>query len=188
MKFKFLALTLIFSYLTIFLVGCASMLQRQPKKIKNPVAVLTTNKGKIVIELYPESAPKTVANFKKLINEKFYDGLTFHRYVKGFVIQGGDPKGNGTGGPGYTIPDEFNNPKQHPHLKGTVAMARTNAPNSAGSQFYICLNDLPQLKGKYTTFGQVIKGMDVVMSLRKGDVIKKARLEEKSKYVKNEGK
>lgn len=181
-----LLLTLIFSYSAIFLIGCASMFQpKEPKEINNPVAVLKTNKGKIVIELYPESAPKTVANFKKLISEKFYDGLTFHRYVEGFVIQGGDPKGDGTGGPGYTIPDEFDNPKQRPHIKGAVAMARTQAPNSAGSQFYICLDKQPQLDGKYTTFGKVIEGMDAVMRLRKGDVIRTARLEERSKYVKD---
>lgn len=187
MKLKFFALTLIFSYSMIFLIGCASMFQtKSPEAFKNPVAVLQTNKGKIVMELYPESAPKTVENFKKLISEKFYDGLTFHRYVKDFVIQGGDPKGDGSGGPGYTIPDEFDNPQQHPHLKGTVAMARPNKPDSAGSQFYICLDKLPQLDGKYTTFGKVIKGMDAVMRLRKGDVIEKARLEERSKYVKDE--
>lgn len=189
MRRQLLVLTskLLVLLLTIFLIGCASMFQpKPPEAFKDPVAVLKTNKGKIVIELYPESAPKTVENFKKLISEKFYDGLTFHRYVEDFVIQGGDPKGDGTGGPGYTIPDEFNNPKQHPHLKGTVAMARTEEPNSAGSQFYICLDKQPHLDGKYTTFGRVIEGMDVVMRLRKGDIIRKARLEERSKYVKDE--
>lgn len=180
-----LVFTIVLSYSIVFLTGCAMFKPKSPEAFKEPVAVLRTNKGKIVIELYPESAPKTVANFEKLISEGFYDGLTFHRYVEDFVIQGGDPKGDGTGGPGYTIPDEFDNPNQRPHLKGTVAMAKTNAPDSAGSQFYICLDAQPQLDGKYTTFGRVIRGMDVVMSLRKGDVIKKAKLEEKSKYVKD---
>lgn len=186
MKHKFLASTLTFSYLSIFLIGCASMFEpKPPEAFKDPVVVLKTNKGKIVIELYPESAPKTVENFIKLISEKFYDDLTFHRYVEEFVIQGGDPKGDGSGGPGYTIQDEFDNPKQRPHLKGTVAMAKTQAPDSAGSQFYICLADLPHLDKGYTTFGKVIEGIDAVMRLRQGDVIKTARLEERSKYVKD---
>jgi cyclophilin family peptidyl-prolyl cis-trans isomerase len=145
------------------------------------VAVLDTTKGQIVIELYPDSAPETVANFKKLIRKKFYDGLTFHRYVEGFVIQGGDPVGDGTGGPGYTIKDEFN---QRKHVAGTVAMAKTDAPNSAGSQFYICLAPSPYLDGNYTVFGQVIQGMDNVFKLRQGDKMTKVTLEDKSKYVK----
>ena len=100
-------------------------------------AVITMEKGgDIVIEFYPADAPKTVDNFVKLAKKGFYDGVTFHRREEGFVIQGGDPKGNGTGGPGYTIPAEFNKQK---HVRGAVAMARTQDPNSAGSQFYICL-------------------------------------------------
>jgi len=186
MKYRFSALTVVFVCLTIFSIGCAKWFApKPPEAFEDPVAVLKTNKGKIVIELYPDSAPKTVANFLKLISEGFYDGLTFHRYVEEFVIQGGDPNGDGTGGPGYTIPDEFDNPKQRPHLKGTVAMAKTQEPDSAGSQFYICLDDQPSLDGKYTTFGQVIEGMDTVMRLRKNDIIRSARLEEKSKYVKD---
>lgn len=152
-----------------------------PAKEVEEVAVLDTTKGKIVVELYPDSAPETVANFKKLIRKKFYDGLTFHRYVEDFVIQGGDPSGDGTGGPGYTIKDEFNKRK---HVAGTVAMARTDAPNSAGSQFYICLAPAPHLDGSYTVFGQVIQGMDNVFKLRQGDKMTKVTLEDKSKYVK----
>ena len=105
-------------------------------------AVIETDKGKMVIELYPDVAPKTVDNFKKLIGEGFYNGLNFHRVEPGFVIQGGDPKGDGTGGPGYTIAAEFN---KKPHVRGTVAMARSQDPDSAGSQFYVALDRLASL-------------------------------------------
>ena len=148
------------------------------------VAVVTTDKGIFVIEFYNDSAPVAVANFIKLINQKFYDGLTFHRRVEEFVVQGGCPKGDGTGGPGWNIADEYTNPNQRPHLRGTVAMARTPAPNSSGSQFYICFKPQPSLDGDYTTFGGVIQGMDVVDRLEIGDVMTKIRLEAKSKYVK----
>jgi peptidyl-prolyl cis-trans isomerase B (cyclophilin B) len=156
---------------------------------KEQVAVITTDKGKIVIELYPDSAPATVDNFRKLIKKKFYDWLTFHRREDkpGLnIIQGGDPNGDGTGGPGYTIIDEHTNPNQVPHQRGAIAMANTGNPNSAGSQFYICLKAQPFLDGRYTTFGQVIQGMEVVDLLRVGDEMKKVRLEAKSKYVTSE--
>ena len=156
---------------------------------KEQVAVITTDKGKIVIELYPDSAPATVDNFRKLIKKKFYDWLTFHRREDkpGLnIIQGGDPDGDGTGGPGYTIIDEHTNPNQVPHQRGAIAMANTGNPNSAGSQFYICLKAQPFLDGRYTTFGQVIQGMEVVDLLRVGDEMKKVRLEAKSKYVTSE--
>lgn len=166
------------------LIGCAA-LQPGPPKPDDEVAVFHTNKGTIVMELYPTKAPMTVANFKKLIRAGFYDGLTFHRYVPEFVIQGGDPKGDGTGGPGYTIPDEFNDLK---HAPGMVGMANKGIPNSAGSQFYICLppdkGQFKHLDGKYTLFAKVIKGMDVVVKLRKGDKILKAELKPRSLYVK----
>ena len=156
-------------------------------RIEHPVVVLETDKGTIEMELYPDVAPKTVANFLKLIEMEFYNGLTFHRYVEGFVIQGGDPEGSGSGGPGWTITGEFQNPKLRAkmprHRKGVVAMARANAPDSAGSQFYICLNAKPSryfsLNGQYTTFGKIIAGMDVVDQLRKGDVMNTVRLKGK---------
>jgi peptidyl-prolyl cis-trans isomerase B (cyclophilin B) len=147
-------------------------------KEADEVAVFETTQGKIVIELYPDSAPITVANFRKLIKRKFYDGLAFHRYVQDFVIQGGDPAGDGTGGPGYTITDEFNERK---HMAGAVAMAH-KGPNTAGSQFYICLAPAPHLDGSYTNFGQVIQGMDNVFKLRQGDKMTQVTLEEASKY------
>ena len=153
-------------------------------RIEHPVVVLETDKGTVEMELYPDVAPKTVANFLKLVEMEFYNGLTFHRYVEDFVIQGGDPDGSGSGGPGWTIPGEFQNPKLRAkmprHRKGVVAMARANAPDSAGSQFYICLNaklsKYFSLNGQYTTFGKVIAGMDVVDQLRKGDVMNTVRL------------
>jgi len=144
------------------------------KKIKNPIATVEMEKGgKIVIELYPRDAPITVANFIKLIKMKFYDGLTFHRVEPGFVVQGGDPNGDGSGGPGWTIKDEYNKLK---HLEGSLGMAKTRQPNSAGSQFYICLGPAPHLDGGYTVFGRVIKGMDVVRKIRIGDRMKRVTI------------
>ncbi|RMH16886.1 MAG: peptidylprolyl isomerase [Gammaproteobacteria bacterium] len=132
---------------------------------------ITTEFGDIMIELFPDNAPDTVANFKKLERSSFYDGLCFHRVIPGFVAQGGNPKGDGTGGPGYKIRAEFNVRRHH---RGTVAMARAADPVSAGSQFYICYVDLPHLDGKYTIFGQVVQGMDIVDRLRAGTVMERA--------------
>ncbi len=122
--------------------------------------------GTIKIEFYPDSAPNTVANFEKLANSNFYNGLAFHRVVPDFVVQGGDPNGNGTGGPGYRIRDEVSERK---HETGTLAMAKTERPDSAGSQFYICLMPLPDLDGQYTVFGKVIDGMELVGKIQVGD-------------------
>ena len=166
------------------LTGCALPFGKEPKE---PVAVVTTEKGAFVIEFYTESAPVAVENFKKLITQKFYDGLTFHRIVNApglNIVQGGCPNGDGTGGPGWNIVDEYTNPNQRKHMRGTVAMARANMPDSSGSQFYICLKPQPHLDGQYTTFGGVIQGMAVVDFLQMGDVITTIRLEAKSKYVK----
>lgn len=168
------------------MTGCAIL--PFGKEAKEEVAVVKTDKGTFVIEFYPESAPAAVENFKKLINLKFYDGLIFHRIVKDpglNIVQGGCPKGTGYGGPGWTIVDEYTNPKQRKHVRGTIAMARGEIPNSSGSQFYICLSPQPHLDGSYTTFGGVIQGMEVVDTLVVGDVMKTIRLEAKSKYVKS---
>ena len=151
----------------LFLLG--TLIQGEAAEPKGQKATIEMEAGRIVIELYDKDAPGTVANFVKLAKNGFYDGLKFHRVEPGFVVQGGHPKGNGTGGPGYTIKDEFNSRK---HLIGTVAMARTPAPNSAGSQFYICLAPQPGLDGKYTVFGQVVEGIDVVMKIKRGDIMK----------------
>jgi peptidylprolyl isomerase/peptidyl-prolyl cis-trans isomerase B (cyclophilin B) len=137
-------------------------------------ARIHTDKGDIVFAFYPDEAPQHCAAFVKLARAGFYDGLTFHRVESGFVIQGGDPSGNGTGGPGYQIDAEFSN---LPHIKGTVAMARSANPNSAGSQFYICLDDASSLNKQYTVFGQTVAGQDVVDKIRKGDVMETVRIE-----------
>ena len=123
------------------------------------------NYGTIEVELYKDVAPLTVDNFVKLAKKGFYNGLTFHRVIKGFMIQGGCPKGNGTGGPGYTIKGEFlangiNNPFKH--TRGVISMARAMDPNSAGSQFFIMHQDAPHLDGQYAAFGKTIKGIEVV--------------------------
>lgn len=131
------------------------------------IGIIETQYGNIYIEFYPTDAPGTVMNFEKLANSGFYDGITFHRVEPTFVVQGGDPEGTGRGGPGYSIKAEINSRK---HVKGTLAMARKQIDvDSAGSQFYICLNDQPSLDGKYTVFGQVIEGMDLVEKIVIGD-------------------
>ena len=126
-------------------------------------------KGNIVIELFEKDAPGTVANFVKLINEGFYNGLSFHRVIPGFVAQGGCPYGTGIGGPGYTIPCETkNNPNKH--VRGALSMAH-RGPNTGGSQFFIVYEPQPHLDGVHTVFGQVIEGMDVVDQINQGDLM-----------------
>lgn len=133
---------------------------------QNPIVTITMENGDVIkAELYPEIAPNTVNNFISLINHNFYDGVCFHRVIKGFMLQGGDPDGNGTGGPGYEIKGEFtyNGFKNDlKHTAGVLSMARTMIPDSAGSQFFIMHQDAPHLDGEYAAFGKVIEGMDVV--------------------------
>lgn len=132
------------------------------------------NGEKIVFELFPEAAPGTVANFEKLANEGFYNGLTFHRVIPGFVSQGGCPYGNGTGGPGYTIKCETEgNP--HKHVTGAISMAHAGK-DTGGSQFFIVHEPQPHLDGVHTVFGQVIEGMDVVLRIEQGDVMKEVKV------------
>src|SRR5579859_883406 len=142
---------------------------------KNYTATMETTKGTITIMLLPKVAPMTVNIFVFLARQRFYDGLKFHRVEPNFVIQGGDPQGTGVGGPGYHFQDE---PVKQPYKAGTVAMANSG-PNTNGSQFFICLADLPQLPPSYTIFGQTTSGMDVVKNIRVGDVIKKVMITEK---------
>jgi cyclophilin family peptidyl-prolyl cis-trans isomerase len=157
-------------------------LQTLAGEAKTARARITTPKGEIVFTFYPDDAPLHSAAFIKLARAGFYDGLTFHRYEPGFVIQGGDPSGNGTGGPGYNLEAEFN---EHPHIKGTVAMARSSNPNSAGSQFYICLGDAPFLNRQYTVFGHVIEGQQVVDQIRVGDAMTSVAIEAGGQEVGN---
>lgn len=135
--------------------------------MQNPVVTIKLNSGKAIkAELYPEKAPNTVNNFISLVNSGFYDGLIFHRVIKGFMIQGGDPAGVGTGGPGYTIKGEFalNGFKQNDikHLRGVLSMARAMNPNSAGSQFFIMHENASHLDGQYAAFGKIFEGIEVV--------------------------
>lgn len=130
--------------------------------------LLDTTEGKIVIELY-EDMPITAENFKTLVEKGFYDGVIFHRVIDGFMIQGGDPIGNGRGGPGYMIKDEFTNTKRDQNKKGTIAMANSG-PNTGGSQFFINVVDNSHLNGKHPVFGKVVEGMDVVDKISKVEV------------------
>ena len=163
-------LTLLFFALCLA-VGVKGIRSEDGTKPMNPsaneVAVIKTSEGDMVVQFWTDAAPKTIQNFKKLARSGFYDGTTFHRIVKGFMIQGGDPlskdpnKENlyGTGGPGYKIKAEF---KDHQHERGVISMAREPDPDSAGSQFFICLAPVPRLDHQYTTFGKVIKGTDAL--------------------------
>ena len=129
------------------------------------VVIEMENGKQIEIELYPDIAPISCENFEKLVNQGFYDGLTFHRVIPGFMIQGGCPKGNGTGGPGWQIKGEFASngvPNPLKHTRGVLSMARSMMPNSAGSQFFIMHEDAPHLDGQYAAFGKVVSGMDAV--------------------------
>ena len=134
--------------------------------MSNPVVTIEMENGDVIkAELYPEIAPNTVNNFISLINKGFYDGVIFHRVIPGFMIQGGDPQGTGTGGPGYSIRGEFTSNRflnELKHTRGVLSMARTMDPNSAGSQFFIMHEDAPHLDGQYAAFGKVIEGMEAV--------------------------
>lgn len=144
--------------------------KKDEKTAVKEVAVIKTSAGEMVIEFWPDVAPKTVENFKALAKRGFYDGTAFHRIIKGFMIQGGDPNTRdldaqatyGQGGPGYGIKAEFND---KPHVRGVISMARSADPDSAGSQFFICLGDASSLNHQYTAFGKVIKGDDVLGKL-----------------------
>ncbi len=136
---------------------------------KNPIVTITLEDGRVMkAELYPDIAPNTVNNFISLINHGFYDGVGFHRVIEGFMLQGGDPDGNGTGGPGYSIKGEFTSNgfrNDLKHTPGVLSMARTMFPDSVGSQFFIMHKDAPHLDGDYAAFGKVIEGMDVVNAI-----------------------
>ena len=144
--------------------------EKTPMNTSNEVAVIKTSEGEMVTEFWPDVAPQTVENFKKLARAGFYDGTAFHRIVKGFMIQGGDPLTKdpskerlwGSGDPGYKIKAEFN---KKSHERGVLSMARSSDPNSAGSQFFICLANVSRLDGQYTTFGKLIKGEDVLAKI-----------------------
>lgn len=164
----------VFTMVALFLLtsGCFGAQGAENEKkgdvvVQNHVAVFETNQGEFTIELFEDKAPQTTKNFIDLVEKGFYDGLIFHRVIAGFMIQGGCPNGTGTGGPGYTIKDEF-----HPDLKhsapGILSMANAG-PNTGGSQFFITLEKTPWLDGHHAVFGKVIKGMDVVEKIGKSE-------------------
>ena len=143
---------------------------------KNYLVTMETNKGTIELQLYPQFAPKTVNNFVFLIREGFYDGVVFHRVISNFVIQGGDPTGTGTGGPGYRFEDEFKgNPLRHE--TGYLSMANAG-PGTNGSQFFILHSPQPHLDNRHTVFGRVTKGMNIVNAIRQGDRMEKLTVQE----------
>lgn len=165
----------------IFLIISLILLTGCGKRVENPIVTMEiSDYGTIKIELYPKYAPNTVANFVNLVESGFYNDNTFHRLVPGFVLQGGDPDGDGTGGPGYTIKGEFSengySKNTLKHDKGVVSMARTNMPNSAGSQFFIVLDDTKtihaSLDNKYAAFGKVIEGMEIIENIEKNATVK----------------
>ena len=161
--------------------------------MSNPIVTITMEDGRVMTgELYPEKAPNTVNNFIHLANKGFYDGLIFHRVIAGFMIQGGDPNGDGTGGPGYAIKGEFtSNGVENPlsHTRGVLSMARSMMPDSAGSQFFIMVDDAPHLDGQYAAFGKVTEGMetaDAIVSVPRDRRNDKPLEEQKMKTVRVE--
>jgi peptidyl-prolyl cis-trans isomerase B (cyclophilin B) len=155
----------------------ADELEAYAERARESQVRISTDKGDILFTFFPDDAPLHTAAFIKLAEAGFYDGLTFHRVEPGFVIQGGDPDGDGTGGPGYRLKAEFN---ERPHVRGTVAMARSSNPDSAGSQFYICLDDARFLDSQYTVFGQMSDGFETLDAIRRGDKMKTVKVEPKN--------
>lgn len=171
-----IVLVLLGLILTLFMTGVIKMPSQPPKSYSSPIpmtidvnkkytALIKTARGDLVLELYPQDAPVTVNNFVTLARKGFYNGLTFHRVIPDFMAQGGDPSGNGTGGPGYKFQDEFSS---RTHQAGSLSMANSG-PNTNGSQFFICYAPQPHLNGKHTVFGQLTQGMDVLKKLVNGD-------------------
>ena len=165
------ALVFLLATFVLFTTGCSAAgtndKNKGAKKMANPIAVFETNHGTFEIELFEDKAPITVKNFIDLAEKGFYNGLIFHRVIDGFMIQGGDPNGTGTGGPGYVIPDEFHKDLKH-DSEGVLSMANAG-PNTGGSQFFITLAATPWLDGHHSVFGKVVKGMDVVREIGKVD-------------------
>ncbi len=182
--FRIASITLVLVALLATSCGGAAAPERKtystppPMKIdtsKQYTATIETKKGDLVLELFASDVPVTVNNFVFLAREGFYDGTTFHRVIPDFMVQGGDPTGTGTGGPGYSFADEFS---EHTHVTGALSMANAG-PNTNGSQFFITYAPQPHLDGKHSVFGQLIDGMDVLQKIKQGDTIKRITIEEK---------
>lgn len=178
MKQKKNLLIMMIVCMSILLGGCASSssngsTNREVQALQeHPIVTMSIKDyGTVTLELYPEKAPNTVNNFVTLANSGFYDGLTFHRIIEGFMIQGGDPEGIGTGGPGYSIPGEFASngytENDLKHTKGVISMARSQSPDSAGSQFFIMSADSPHLDDQYAAFGEVTSGIEIIEAIEK---------------------
>lgn len=178
MKHATISTVAIFLGSIAFLTIAHPAFAEEKAKEKLPQVLLKTNKGDILLELYEDEAPNTVANFISLVDKEFYDGTKFHRVIAGFMAQGGDPKGTGTGGPGYRIKCECVRKDHRTHDRGVIAMAHAGK-DTGGSQFYITFDKTAHLDGKHTVFGHVIKGMDVVDKLKQGDVVEKATVKQK---------
>jgi cyclophilin family peptidyl-prolyl cis-trans isomerase len=176
----------------VFFLSSSAFAQekKEGEKEKLPQVLLKTSKGDVLLELYEDEAPNTVANFVNLVEKGFYDGLVFHRVIDGFVAQGGDPKGNGTGGPGYKIKCECYRKDYHKNERGAISMAHAGR-DTGGSQFFILFADQPHLDGKHTVFGHVIEGMEAVDKLNrtapgaKPDTIVKATVKQKRDHEYN---
>jgi peptidyl-prolyl cis-trans isomerase B (cyclophilin B) len=176
MKLSILAGLLVSLALVSIGLGAEEKKENTPVNASSEVAVIKTSEGEMVVQFWTDAAPNTIENFKKLARSGFYDGTTFHRIVKGFMIQGGDPNTKdpakessyGAGGPGYKIKGEFND---HSHNRGVISMARETDPDSAGSQFFLCLGNVRRLDHQYTTFGKLIKGDDVLGKIGDTDVV-----------------
>lgn len=147
----------------------AGLREKEKKADDLPRVLLKTTKGDITIELFENEAPNTVANFISLVEKKFYDGVTFHRVLPHFMAQGGDPQGDGKGGPGYNIPDETDRPDHREHFRGSLSMANTGRPDTGGSQFFLCFVPIDHLDGKHTVFGRVIEGIGVLAQIQRID-------------------
>ncbi|NQW00076.1 MAG: peptidylprolyl isomerase [Rhodospirillales bacterium] len=169
---------LLFAFL---ITGITHMTTKSSAADPENTLLLDLKDGQVTIELRPDLAPKHVARIKELVREGFYDGLTFHRVIPGFMAQGGDPRGNGTGGSGTNIPAEFSD---EPHIRGTLSMARSGHPDSADSQFFIVFARAPHLDGQYTVWGQVTDGMKFVSKIKRGDDNDNGAVDDPDKIIK----
>lgn len=158
---------LLMAALALFLTSPMEAAMAQPAQLDpENTLIMQLKDGNVTIKLRPDLAPKHVARIKELARQGYYDGTVFHRVIDGFMAQGGDPTGTGSGGSGQNLPAEFSNAK---HVRGTLSMARTSNPNSADSQFFICFGPTPHLDGQYTVWGEVVDGMQFVDNIKKGD-------------------